>query len=157
MTSALLRIMHDLFKASDQPNIIIRVLFVDFSKAFNLIDHDVLASKFKNIGIPDHITAWSLDFPSGRKQFVKIGDNISNILSTHAGTPQGTLAGPNDFKLIINDLQIDIGYIKYADDTTRYSLLLIQMINRCTLQLINFLNGLNLMECLRMLIKQKKG
>jgi hypothetical protein len=113
--------MHDLFKASDKPNIIIRVLFVDFSKAFDLIDHNVLANKFNNIGIPDHITAWSLDFLSGRKQFVKIGDNISSLLSTHAGTPQGTLAGPNDFKLIINDLQFDIGYIKYVDDTTVYS------------------------------------
>jgi hypothetical protein len=31
------------------------------------------------------------------------------------------LASPNNFKLIINDLQFDIGYLKYADDTTVYS------------------------------------
>jgi hypothetical protein len=40
------------------------------------------------------------------------------MLTTHAGTPQGTLAGPNDFKLLINDLTFDKEYIKYVDDTT---------------------------------------
>ena len=60
---------------------------------------------------------WSLDFLNGRKQFV--GDNVSDALLTHAGTPQGTLAGPNDFKLMINDLHFDISYIKYVDDNIK--------------------------------------
>jgi len=37
---------------------------------------------------------------------------------SNAGTPQGTIAGPNDFKLLINDLQFDINYAKYIDDIT---------------------------------------
>lgn len=36
----------------------------------------------------------------------------------NAGTPQGTRAGPNNFKLLINDLHFDLPYIKYVDDTT---------------------------------------
>jgi hypothetical protein len=40
------------------------------------------------------------------------------MLKSHAGTPQGTLSGPNDFKLLINDLQFDLPYGKYVDDTT---------------------------------------
>ncbi len=40
----------------------------------------------------------------------------------HAGTPQGTRSGPNDFKLLINDLSFDIDYIKYVDDITAVSI-----------------------------------
>ena len=36
----------------------------------------------------------------------------------NAGTPQGTRAGPNNFKLLINDLHFDLPYIKYVDDVT---------------------------------------
>jgi len=35
-----------------------------------------------------------------------------------AGTPQGTVSGPNDFKLVINDLSFNTAYAKYVDDTT---------------------------------------
>ena len=42
--------------ASEKPNIITRLLFVDFRKAFDLIDHNISAHKFENNGIPDHIT-----------------------------------------------------------------------------------------------------
>ena len=117
-TQALLQIMHELFQASELSNNIIRILFIDFSKAFDLIDHNILLQKFVANGLPDHITAWSLDFVSGRKQFVKIGDNCSTLLCTNAGTPQGTLAGPNNFKLLINDLAFNLPYIKYVDNTT---------------------------------------
>ena len=71
-----------------------RVLFVDFSKAFDVIDHNVLLNKFISNNIPEHIIVWSLDFLNGRKQFVKIGYSVSNTTVVGAGTPQG-----NDFKL----------------------------------------------------------
>ena len=43
------------------------------------------------------------------------------MVYTKAGTPQGTLAGPNDFKLLIDDLKFNLDYAKYVDDTTVYS------------------------------------
>ena len=43
---------------------------------------------------------------------------FSDVNVINAGTPQGTRAGPNKFKLLINDLQFDLPYIKYVDDTT---------------------------------------
>jgi len=97
---------------------IIRVLFVDFSKAFDVIDHNVLLNKFISDNIPEHIIVWSLDFLNGRKQFVKINNSVSNTTVVGAGTPQGTVSSPNDFKLVINDLTFNMCYAKYVDDTT---------------------------------------
>jgi hypothetical protein len=57
-------------------------------------------------------------FLSNRTQYVSIGDLASNTLISHAGTPQGTTAGPNDFKLLINDLNFNLTYIKYVDDVS---------------------------------------
>jgi hypothetical protein len=59
-----------------------------------------------------------MDFVLHCKQYVQVGGNCSSTLTTHPGTPQGTLAGPNNFKLLINDLTIDQEYIKYVDDPT---------------------------------------
>ena len=57
---------------------IIRILFVDFSEDFDVIDHNILLDKFISNDVPQHITVWSVDFLNVRKQFVKIGDSVSN-------------------------------------------------------------------------------
>jgi len=91
---------------------------VDFSKAFDLIDHNILLQKFKDYSFPAHLTVWSLEFLKDRQQFVKIGNDHSKCRVSNAGTPQGTISGPNDFKLLINDLSFELDYAKYVDDTT---------------------------------------
>jgi len=48
--------------------------------------------------------------------------SVAGTSVVKAGTPQGTVSGPNDFKLIINDLRFDLGYVKYVDDTTAFSI-----------------------------------
>ena len=53
-------------------------------------------------------------FLAGRTQYVKIGNIESDSTQVNAGAPQGTVSGPNDFKLMINDLTFDTGYIKYG-------------------------------------------
>ena len=97
-THALLKVMHEIFVASDCSENISRILFVDFRKAFDLIDHNVFFNKLLSSGVPEHIIAWSLDFLNERKQFVKIGDSVSTTTTVAADTPQGTVSGPNDFK-----------------------------------------------------------
>jgi len=61
---------------------------------------------------------WSLDFLNGRKQFVIIGNSVSNTTVVGAGTPLGTVSGRDDFKLVISDLTFNTCYAIYVDDTT---------------------------------------
>ena len=117
-THALIRFSHDLFLASDEPGNIIRILFVDFAKAFDLIDHNILMRKFIDNDFPVHLSCWSLSFLEERKQFVKVGNGVSSTAKICCGCPQGTLSGPNNFKLMINDLRFSLSYIKYVDDTS---------------------------------------
>ena len=117
-THALIKLTNEWFKASDNSNNIIRILFLDFSKAFDFIDHNILLQKFVDYNFPPHISVWSLAFLQDRKQFVSVNNITSSVLTSNAGTPQGTVAGPNDFKLLINDLRFKNDSAKYVDDIT---------------------------------------
>ena len=116
--TALIQLTHTLFVSSDDCHNIIRVLFVDFSKAFELIDHNVLLRKFNDYDFPPQLSLWMLAFLSRRNQFVKVGGCVSAVMRSHAGAPQGTRAGPNVFKLLINDLSFQLPTIKYVDDVS---------------------------------------
>jgi hypothetical protein len=115
---ALVKLSDILFSASDNSANIIRVLFADFSKEFDVLDHNVLLQKFLDYDFPPHIIAWSVSFLQERSQYVRIRNRNSYCRVFHAGTPQGTVSGPNDFELLINDLCFYIDYAKYVDDNT---------------------------------------
>ena len=70
---------------------------------------------------PRHISVWSQSFLHDRQQYVRVAGTMSTVQRSGAGTPQGTISGPNDFKLLINALQFDGHYAKYVDDTTALS------------------------------------
>ena len=141
-----MKVLQELFVAADCSQDIIRVLFVDFSKALDVIDHNVLLNKFISKNIPEHIIVWSLDFLNGRKQFVKTGNSVSKTAVVGAGTPHGTVSGPNDFKLVINDLTFNTCYAKYVDDTTVLSVSWLLMMLHFRLQQIIYYIGLTIME-----------
>ena len=60
--------------------------FIDFTKAFDVTDHNVLSNKFVDCEMPEHVVVWSLDFLSGRGQFVKIADSVLSTSVVEAGT-----------------------------------------------------------------------
>jgi len=97
-THALITLTDEWFKASDNSDNFIRILFLDFSKAFDLMKYNVLLQTFLDYNFPPHITVWSLAFLQDQEQFVFIGNINSTILKSNFGTPQGSIAGPNDFK-----------------------------------------------------------
>ena len=66
-----------------------RVLFVDFSSAFNTIVPNILCDKLYGMGVPNYLLSFISDFLTDRQQFVRINKNQSSVLSCDIGCPQG--------------------------------------------------------------------
>ena len=117
---ALISIIDHILKSTDNSSTSVRMLLCDFSKAFDLVDHNILIDKLSSKGIHESLTRWAANFLQHRTQRVKIGSTISSVKSMNAGCPQGTLLGPLAFVSYIDDLRLpgDLQVYKYVDDTT---------------------------------------
>lgn len=96
----------------------VRVLFIDYAKAFDHVDHSIVLAKMSKMGIPDFIMKWMHSFLSNRNQRVKISQYMSHWMSLRGGMPQGTWLGLYIFLILINDLESTIPLHKYVDDVT---------------------------------------
>ena len=108
-------------KHLDSPNTYARILFVDFSSAFNTIIPSKLFDKIQSLGVPQSMCLWILDFLLNRPQVVKIGDNLSSSVTLSTGTPQGCVLSPMLYSLFTHDcLSCHVGtkILRFADDTT---------------------------------------
>jgi hypothetical protein len=115
---ALAQLIHEWLLALETSNNVIRILLLDFQKAFDLVDHNILMAKICDKNIPTFLQNWIYSFLEGRRQRVKLNNEVSPWLDINGGVPQGTLLGPVTFLLHINDLKTDCHSIKYVDDTT---------------------------------------
>lgn len=82
---ALTKIVSDLFNTYDSFNNLIRIICIDFCKAFDLTDHNVLLQKFSQYEIPQLVLVWYLYFMNNCSQFLRVGDSVSNLLTTASG------------------------------------------------------------------------
>ena len=69
------------------------LLLIDFSKAFDMVDHNILLSKLHHYGIRGTAHEWFKSYLSGRKQYVVINDKFSSTLDMKHGVPQGSILG----------------------------------------------------------------
>ena len=115
---ALAQLIHEWLLNLETSNNLIRVLLLDFQKAFDLVDHNILMEKIRDKNIPTFMQNWIHSFLEGRRQRVKINNEVSPWLDLNGGVPQGTLLGPVTFLLHINDLKTVCNSVKYVDDTT---------------------------------------
>lgn len=99
-------------------------LFIDFSKAFDSLNHDILFAKLNAVGVCGPALSLIRSYLHDRKHIVSISDTHSRAKLTNIGVPQGSILGPILFLVYINDLPEYITHsscILYADDTTIYS------------------------------------
>ncbi len=100
--------------------------YLDLSKAFDSIDHDILAYKLEHYGIHNNSLALLRSYLTNRYQYVQVDSVKSNMLEIKSGVPQGSILGPLLFNIFTNDLvssSTKFNFIMYADDTTLNSTL----------------------------------
>uniref|UniRef100_A0A8C7WVC6 Reverse transcriptase domain-containing protein n=1 Tax=Oryzias sinensis TaxID=183150 RepID=A0A8C7WVC6_9TELE len=101
----------------------IDVVYVDFSKAFDKVPHLMLIDKLKGYGIDGPLLGWIKDFLTGRTARVKVNGVSSEPMDIRSGVPQGSVLGPELFKIYVNDLPsvLPTKCLLYADDLKVWS------------------------------------
>ncbi|KAI5608961.1 hypothetical protein C0J50_6530 [Silurus asotus] len=105
----------------DNKDSYVRMLFIDFSSAFNTIIPQHLIEKLSLLGLNTSLCNWILDFLTKRPQSVWIGNSISSTTTLSTGAPQGCVLSPLLFTLLTHDCaptHSSNHNIKFADDTT---------------------------------------
>ena len=122
-TLALIEFTDKVRSLVDEGNYVISI-FVDITKAFDTVDHEILLYKLDRYGIRGHANAFFRSYLTDRKQFTIVNGVESELKGIGCGVPQGPVLGPLFFALYINDLHKDIGedYLRlFADDTALFS------------------------------------
>ena len=95
-------------------------IFLDLSKAFDTIDHQILLDKLHRYGIRGIAYEWIKSCLSNRKQCVSVNGELSDLMPIYCGVPQGSILGKLLFIIYINDIsKISkmLDFILFADDT----------------------------------------
>ena len=124
-TTQLLSCLSDwtLAKAKKEP---CYVIYLDFKKAFDSVDHSKLLHKLSSYGIEGQVKGWIGSYLGNRQQRVSVEDKLSAPAPVTSGILQGSCIGPVLFVLYINDLldllsQNGVCVAAFADDIKLYS------------------------------------
>ncbi len=112
--------LHTALSDLENKNTYVRMLFVDYSSAFNTIVPATLVAKLQTLGLNGSLCSWILDFLPVRSQVVRMGNNTSSPLTLNTGAPQGCVLSPLLYSLYTHDCAATHSsniIVKFADDT----------------------------------------
>ena len=113
--------LHSTLEHLDNKDTYVRLLFIDYSSAFNTI-LTKLISKLRGLGLGSSLCDWILNLLTHRPQSVRIGNNTSSTIILNTGAPQGCVLNPLLYSLYTYDCVAKFpsnSNFKFADDTTR--------------------------------------
>ncbi len=113
--------LHTALSHLENKNTYVRMLFVDYSSAFNTIVSATLVAKLQTLGLNRSLCSWILDFLTGRSHVVRMGNNTSSPLTLNTGAPQGCVLSPLLYSMYTHDCTATHSsnvIVKFADDTT---------------------------------------
>ena len=114
---ALTSVLHSWQSALDKGHSV-RALFVDYSKAFDRVNHNILLQKLLDRQVPHYLIKWLFSYLSNRQQRVRASGKTSTWKPLNGSMPQGSPLGPLTFLVMIDDLAPGCLTHKYVDDTT---------------------------------------
>ena len=120
---ALVHLLHKWYEACDDLGSSLRICLLDFSKAFDRVDHNVLLKKLVQMAFHPVLINWIADFLSNRLQRTKIDQDYSDWKYIQAGVPQGTKLEPLLFLIMVNGLNSSNDLVEFVDDSTMWEVL----------------------------------
>ena len=119
---ALTVLIDKLIKSNENGDHVVGV-YLDFSKAFDTVNHEILLTKLNHSGIHGQAQNWFRSYLESRKQFVTYDNVQSKLKNIPCGVPQGSILGPLLFLIYINDLANVCKFampIFFADDSNLF-------------------------------------